>query len=393
MMGRNIELLKPLRQAYLVLLVLTIVCTATSSEHQRTSTHDREFLLGGDISALAEIEQHGGVFRDQGKPVDAIRILRNYGCNCFRLRLFVNPAYRNVVVNDLPYTIALARRIKAAGAKLLLNFHYSDTWADPGKQTKPKAWKDLDFESLERIIYEYTRDCILEFKKADVLPDMVQPGNEITPGMLWSDGKLQGVGKPEKQWENFTQLLKAAIRGVKDASANSNIRIVLHIHCGGDWSKTKWFFENIEKQRVPYDIIGLSYYPWWHGSMEDLRENLSNTASTFDKDIFVVETAYPNRSVRFSKSKEDKDKNMNWPMTPVGQKTFLEELIGTVRQTPKGHGLGVLWWYPESIPVKDLRVWYGGANALFDSDGNTLPAVNAFKEIAHRQNEKADFHN
>ncbi|MHC4168158.1 MAG: glycosyl hydrolase 53 family protein, partial [Planctomycetota bacterium] len=324
------------------------------------------------------IEQAGGVFRDAGKPGDAIEIMSGYGCNCFRLRLFVNPTGKNVVVNDLAYTIALAKRIKATGAKLLLNFHYSDTWADPGHQSKPKAWEELDFESLEGKVYEYTRDCIGEFKNAGVLPDMVQPGNEIAPGMLWPDGKLYGAGDPEKQWDKFARLLKAGVRGVEDASGGEDIRIVLHIHSGGDWSKTKWFFDNIEKHEVPYDVIGLSYYPWWHGSLDDLRENLRGTAATFGKDVFVVETAYPNRDVRISRAAKGADKNMRWPMTQAGQKAFLTELIATVRETPDGRGIGVLWWYPESIPVKGLRIWNGGAMAMFDGAGNSLPALSAF---------------
>jgi arabinogalactan endo-1,4-beta-galactosidase len=364
-----------------VLLVLTTVCGAMPSE----------FLVGGDISALTRIEQADGVFRDEGKPGDAIEIMSKYGCNCFRLRLFVNPTKQGAVVNDLAYTIALAKRIKAAGAKLLLNFHYSDTWADPGRQLKPKAWEDLDFDSLERTVYEYTRDCISQFKQAGVLPDMVQPGNEIAPGMLWPDGKLYGVGEPEKQWDKFARLLKAGARGVQDGAGGESVRIVLHIHCGGDWSKTKWFFENIEKRDVPYDIIGLSYYPWWHGSMQDLRENISNAVATFDKDIFVVETAYPNRPARVSKAKDGADKNMPWPMTPAGQEAFLTELIATVRETPKERGIGALWWYPESIPAKGLEIWYGGANAMFDREGNVLPSMNAFQEAVDKPKRKIDF--
>jgi len=381
MARKRTESTKLLQRTSVVLLVLTAVCRAMPSE----------FLVGGDISALTRIEQAGGVFRDEGKPGDAIEIMSDYGCNCFRLRLFVNPAGGNMVVNDLAYTIALAKRIKAAGARLLLNFHYSDTWADPGHQSKPKAWADLDFESLERTVYEYTCDCILEFKKAGVLPDMVQPGNEIAPGMLWPDGKLYGVGDPEKQWDKFARLLKAGVRGAEDGSGDDNVRIVLHIHSGGDSSKTKWFFDHIEKRNVPYDIIGLSYYPWWHGSMEDLKGNISKTAATFNKDIFVVETAYPHRDVRVSKGKDGADKNMRWPMTPTGQEVFLRELIATVREASGDRGIGVLWWYPESIPVKGLRIWYGGANAMFDGEGNALPSMNAFREAVHKPKRKIDF--
>lgn len=343
-----------------------------------TGEQSGEFLVGGDISALSKIEEHGGIYRDDGKPGDAIRIMESYGCNCFRLRLFVNPTHKNVVVNDLQYTIALAKRIKSSGSKLLLNFHYSDTWADPGHQNKPRDWADMEFDTLVETVYEYTRDCIQAFKNEGVLPEMVQIGNEITPGMLWPDGKLYGVGEPQEQWEKFSRLLKAGICGVKDAAGDSPVRIMLHVDKGGSWAKTRWFFENIEKHQIPYDIIGQSYYPWWHGTMDDLRENLENCANTFDKDIFVVETAYPYAAMEFRNPKES-EKNMQWPMTPEGQRSFLKDLISSVRETPNNRGIGVLWWYPESILVDGLHIWNGGKTGLFNANGEPLPAMEAFR--------------
>jgi len=324
--------------------------------------------------------------------MDAIQIMVRHGFNCFRLRLFVNPLPRDewggFTGNNLSYTIELAKRIKATGAKLLLDFHYSDTWSDPGHQTKPEAWKDLDFEALVKKVYNYTRECIAIMKQEGVLPDMVQPGNEITGGMLWPDGKLYGVGEPEEQWEKFTRLLKAAIQGVKDGAESEDVKIVIHIHAGGSWETTKWFFDNIEKHEVPYDIIGLSYYPWWQGSLDDLGENLNNTAMRFEKDILIVETAYPYRPLDFKWLKGANPAYMVWPSTPEGQKQFLTELLQTVSETPNGHGLGVLWWFPESIPVEGLTVWNGGATALFDQAGRVLPAMNAFKEFHEKQGER-----
>ena len=335
-------------------------------------------LLGGDISALEKIEECGGVFRDHGEPGDAIRIMVGRGANCFRLRLFVDPTGENVVVNDLAYTARLAKRIKAAGARWMLDFHYSDTWADPGNQRKPKAWEDLDFESLEKTVYDYTRGCISELKSEDVLPDFVQIGNEITPGMLWPDGRLHGVGEPDAQWDHFARLLAAGARGVRDAARGKDCRIVIHVHCGGDWQKTNWFFENVGRRHVPYDVVGLSYYPWWHGTLDDLRENLRRTSETFDKDVFVVETAYPHRQWDVSNKRGQSDEPMVWPHTPAGQADFLDALVRTVRETPNRRGLGVLWWFPESIPVDNLRIWHGGATALFDHQGNALPAMSVF---------------
>ena len=149
---------------------------------------------------------------------------------------------------------------------------------------------------------------------------------------------------------------------------------MIHIDRGGSWGVSRWFFSHLGKWNVRFDLIGLSYYPFLHGSMADLRHNLRRTAETFRKDIVVVETAYPYRDAqRWRKHK------MSWPVSPAGQKAFLADLIRTVRQTPGGRGAGVLWWYPESIPVEGLRVFRGGTTALFDETGSALPAVNAFR--------------
>jgi len=218
-----------------------------------------------------------------------------------------------------------------------------------------------------------------------ILPDMVQPGNEIAGGMLWPDGKLYGIGEPEERWEKFTRLLKAAVQGVEGAAEGENIQIALHLECGGNWEQTQWFFENIEKRGVPYDVIALSYYPWWHGSNDDLRENLHNTATRFDKDILIVETAYPHRALDVSSMEGADSANMRWPMTPEGQESFLTEIVQTVWETPNGHGLGVLWWYPEAIPVQGLSVWNDGATALFDQNGDVLPAMDVFRLLLEEQ--------
>ena len=347
-----------------------ILCSFCSGEEK---ADEREFLVGGDISMLTKIEEHGGVFREDGKPVDFLKILKKYGCNCQRLRIFVNPTYRNAVVQDTAYTIALAKRIKGHGMKLLLNFHYSDTWADPGHQKKPAALSSLDFEALVAKVTEYTSSVIDEFNKNNVLPDMVQIGNEITPGMLWPDGKLGAGDDVEAAWQRFTRLLKAGVQGVREPlKEGQNVCIMIHIDCGGDHKKTRWFFDNLNRNNVHYDIIGVSFYPWWHGTMDNLCENLRATTKKYGKDIMVVETAYPYRGDWSRK------KNMLWPVTPQGQYRFLTELVRTIRQVPEHRGIGVLYWYPESIPVKGLRIWNGGSTALFDTQGNTLPALKAF---------------
>jgi arabinogalactan endo-1,4-beta-galactosidase len=335
----------------------------------------KPFLFGGDISMLTKIEALGGVFREDGKPADPFAIFRRNGFNIARLRLFVNPNHENAVVNDLPYTLALAKRVKAAGMHFLLDFHYSDTWADPGHQTKPAAWENLDFDALVKKTHSYTANVLDACQRNGTPPDMVQIGNEISPGFLWPDGKLYGdaPGSPEEGWERFARLLRAGVAAVRQAEGSP--RVMIHIDKGGKAAATNRFFTSLQEHEIDFDVIGLSYYPWWHGSMADVRKNLRETARAFGKDIVVVETAYPYRGERWAEQP-----NMAWPVSPEGQRAFLTELIEAVRSTPGGRGIGVVWWYPEALPVKGLHAWRGGSNALFDSDGNALPALGVLRE-------------
>jgi len=335
-------------------------------------------LVGADVSALATIEQAGGVFRDGGQPGDAIAILRAHGARAFRLRLFVNPNDSDVVVNDLPYTERMAARVKAAGAKLLLDFHYSDTWADPGHQTTPAAWASLPLDSLELEVERYTDSVIATLKRAGTLPDIVQVGNEIDDGMLWPLGELYVPNADTlAAWQAFTGLLKAGIRGVRDALApGDTVRIMLHYSQGGSAAGTQWFFDHMSAYGVPYDLIGLSYYPFWHGTLAALTANLQATALRYGKDIMVVETSYPWRAGGWESMVNDAVA-MVWPATPQGQAQFVTDLVAAVAATPGGHGAGVFWWYPEAIQVPGLFVWGGGSLALFDSTGTVLPAAAA----------------
>jgi arabinogalactan endo-1,4-beta-galactosidase len=334
--------------------------------------------LGADISALERIEQAGGVFRDGGLPADAISILRSMGCNIFRLRIFVNPNHEEVQVNDLDYTVRMAGRIKAAGAKLLLDFHYSDTWADPGRQTTPAAWANLPFDSLEQQVEAYSADVITRLRQAGALPDIVQVGNEIDAGILWPLGRVGGTYDTPTQWDRFTRLLKAGIRGVRSAlGSGDSVRILLHYSQGASSGGTQWFFDHIDTYGVPYDIIGLSYYPWWHGPLAYLRDNLRTTALRYGRDVMVVETTHPWRAGGW----EDGATNlgaMTWAISPQGQAQFLWDVLDAVATVPNGRGAGVVWWYPEAIQVSGLFVWGGGSLALFDTGGNVLPAAAAF---------------
>ncbi|MEO8452781.1 MAG: glycosyl hydrolase 53 family protein [Gemmatimonadota bacterium] len=335
---------------------------------------------GGDISALERIEQAGGGFRAAGQAGDAIAILRAQGANFFRLRLFVEPNGDDVQVNDLPYTIRLAQRVKAAGARFLLDFHYSDTWAGPGHQVTPAAWTGLDLDALEQRVEAYSADVITRLKQAGALPDIVQVGNEIDGGILWPLGRVSGAqwDTPE-QWDHFTGLLKAGVRGVRSAlSVGDSVRVMLHYSAGGNAAATREFFDQMGAHGVSYDLIGLSYYPWWHGPLDELRNNLEATALRYGRDIMVVETSYPWRAGGWE-GMAPNTAAMIWPVSPVGQAQFLRAVLDAVAAVPGGRGTGVVWWYPEAIPVTGLFVWGGGSLALFDAGGAVLPAAAEFR--------------
>lgn len=314
------------------------------------------------MSFLAAAEQHGAVFRENGTARPGLQILKDHGYNWIRLRVFHAPTD---LPNSLDYTIALAKQAKQLGFKFLLDYHYADGWADPGKQPIPKAWQGMSHKQLVDAVFAYTRDTIAAFRDAGVLPDMVQIGNEITNGMLWPDGHL-----PEN-WDNFAQLIYAGVNGV-DAGRGNGVRpkIMIHIDRGGDWKGTKAFLDRLNSYEIPYDVIGQSYYPWWHGSLNDLRHNLEFMAREYRKPIMVVETAYNwkpgnylNRPAPFAES-------------PEGQREFLDELNRVVMQTPDGLGAGVFWWEP--AVEGPLRV-----RGYFDDQGNALPVITVFDRLAH----------
>ena len=198
----------------------------------------QDYAIGADVSFLAKCEQDGVVFKENGKPIDVLVVLREHHYNWIRLRLFVDPAAStDKLPNDLPYTLALAKRARVLGFHLLLDLHYADSWADPGKQPTPAAWSKLKHKQLVGQVFNYTRDTIATFAAQGVMPDMVQIGNEVTNGMLWPDGKL-----PDN-WDNFADSLKAGIAGV-DAGRGvaPRPRIMIHIERSGNYDAAVWFF-------------------------------------------------------------------------------------------------------------------------------------------------------
>jgi arabinogalactan endo-1,4-beta-galactosidase len=318
----------------------------------------QQFAVGADVSFLASAEQQGIVFKENGVPKPVLEILKDHGYNWIRLRIFVHPTD---LPNNLDYTIALAQRAKKLGFRILLDFHYSDTWADPGKQFIPVAWKSLKHKELVDQVFAYTRDTIAAFRDAGVMPDMVQTGNEITNGMLWPDGKL-----PDN-WDHFADLLRAAIGGV-DAGRGNLPRpvMMIQIERSGEPNEAIAFFDKLNSYNLPWNVIGLSYYPRWHGTIAQLRQTLHDLSFRYGKPIIVVETAYNWTPGDFIGKKTD------FPESPEGQKAFLQAVDKAVRETPRGLGRGVFWWEPAVAggPI--------AGRALFDDKHNALPAITAF---------------
>ena len=349
---------------------------------QTRAAEPAPFYEGGDVSMLPEIERAGGVYRVDVRPADAIAIMRERGCNLFRVRLFVNPdpdfKKTDGATQDLVYVRALARRIKSAGAAFMLDLHYSDSWADPGHQVTPAAWKDLDFDALERKMHEYTASVLKEFDGDDLTPDMVQVGNEIASGMLWPQGRIVDRKTPEEdrvQWSRLARLINAGSRAVREASTpQGKIKVVVHIHGGGRAGLPQWFLGKLHQNPVDYDVLAVSFYPAWDDKLDALKQNMRDVIKTYDKPVIVAETSYP-----WKKMEGAKDRSlMTWPMTPAGQEQFLRDLTAAMKEMPDGKGLGFVWWYPEAIPVTGLRIWRGGAEGLFDEKGSPLPTWRAF---------------
>jgi arabinogalactan endo-1,4-beta-galactosidase len=340
-------------------------------------------IRGADISSLTKSEDYGGVYRTElGKKGDAPRILASHGLNWARLRVWVDPADG---YHDKDELLRMARRLKRNGMELLVDLHYSDTWADPGHQTKPAAWQSLTFEQLKQAVYDHTYDVCRSLKRQHTTPAMIQLGNELNSGMLWPDGHTWDP----PNWDNLAQLLIAGYDAVKACSPRT--QVMLHLANGGDNGLYRWWFDNITARGVPFDVIGVSYYSYWHGSLADLQYNLNDITTRYNKDVAVVETAYP-----FTLADDDGWENIidleseltvGYPATQEGQAAMLRDVMSIVRAVPNGRGLGVFYWDATWTGVpgngwdpadpSSGNAWEN--QALFDFSDRALPALREFR--------------
>lgn len=338
-----------------VLLIKTLALENVAAQQpDSVSTVDINYAVGADLSFLKSAEDRGVEFKENGQVKPGLEIFSDHGYNWIRLRLFHSP---DRLPNDLEYTIELAREAQEHGFKFLLDYHYADSWADPGKQPIPAAWDTTNVEVLIDSVYQYTKNTIEAFREAGVMPEMVQIGNEVRNGMMWPLGKL-----PEN-WDNFAALFKAGVDGV-DAGRGQAPRplIMLHYDNGADTDGAKQYYDKFNFYNIPYDIIGLSYYPWWHGNLLQLRENLLSLVDNYDKDIVLVETGY--------RPHEYEEHNAPYPEDIPGgpRKAFLEDVNETLLNVSSRKIKGVFWWEPASRCGSDY----------FDEDCNVRPVINVF---------------
>ena len=296
-------------------------------------------MLGADISFLPQLEARGIKFSDKGVQKDAIQILKDHGFNYVRLRLFHNPSLESGYSPqkgfcDLAHTLQMAKRVKAAGLKLLLDFHYSDYWADPEKQYKPAAWKGLSFPVLKDSVYRYTRSVVQALKAQGTTPDMVQVGNEVNHGIIWPEGHVSNL-------DSLAQLIKAGTEAT--LSVDPSIQMMLHIALGGQADESAFFIEQMRERNVPFDVIGQSYYPKWHGTLSDLENNLTELANRYG-DVILVE---------YSQLKK--------------------EVADIAFNLPGGRGKGTCIWEP-------LNTW----EKIFDGEGKSNDLILVYDEIARR---------
>ena len=336
------------RLAFLGLLLLSPLARADT------------FAKGGDVGWLQQMEASGFIFRDaNGKPADCLKILKDHGMDTLRLRVWVNPSQDPRSGHCSRDEVAvMAERAHKAGFRIMIDFHCSDTWADPSHQAKPAAWAAHDFDQLKNDVFNHTTDVLKAIKARGVTPEWVQVGNEIANGMLWPDGHFP------KNAKNLAELINEGHRAVK--AINPRIKVIVHLDGGHDNARFRWFFDQMEKHGTKYDIIGLSYYPWWQKdkkdfrqSIDDLGKNLTDMASRYQRPVMVVEVGG-----------EDSQ--------PAETRAMLEAVIRKVRAVPEHKGLGVIYWEPQAAPS-----WSHYKLSCWNNDGRPTEALEAFLERGH----------
>lgn len=362
------------------------------------------FIKGMDISSLKELEELGAKYYMNGQEKGLLEILKEYRVNSIRLRLWNDPYSETGIpygagTSDLETTMELGRRVLDMGFGFLLDLHYSDFWADPGKQRIPKAWRGLDEAQLEKAVYGFTRNTLLTMKEQHVFPTLIQVGNELSNGLLWPYGKVPN-------YDTIARFINAGIRAVR--SVDSQIPIMLHLDNGGNNTLYREWFDAFMKRGEDFQIIGLSYYPFWHGTLQQLEDNMRDISERYGKELIVAEVSMghtlrdykdyeklPDEARKGMAAKPELAAKVEYPMTLQGQCDFMQDFLTRISRVKGARGF--YYWEPGWLPVPGSG-WANeealafieekgpGGNewanqALFDYDGNALPALEIIKDF------------
>jgi len=337
----------------LMSLMVSLLYSCNTSKNIQT-TSKSSFAKGADVGWLPQMEATGYKFYDtDGSEKDCLQLLKDRGMNTIRLRVWVNPNDDKASGHcSKEETVVMALRAQKMGMRIMIDFHYSDSWADPGKQFKPKAWENHTFSELMKDVYDHTFDVLSALKSAGVTPEWVQVGNEIPGGMMWPEGST-------KNWSQLAQLLNKGYEATK--AIDAKIKVIVHLDEGNNSEKFRWFFDNATANNVKYDVIGLSYYPFWikkdyTETIADLANNLNDMATRYNKEVMVVEVG----------GEYDKVQNTY---------EMLAATIKAVKAVPNNKGLGVIYWEPQGE-----KSWSHYSLSAWQSDGKPSPALDAFKE-------------
>ena len=359
------------------LLLLTALTTASVAQNPSR-------LVGGDMSLLPSYEAASvKYFTQSGTRINDVLTYvasSEVGWNAIRVRLFVDPAKasdedkKQGVCQDLDYVTALGKRIKEAGLQFLLDFHYSDSWADPSKQNKPSAWSSMSVEELNDVMYSYTKECLQHLVSNQATPDYIQIGNEISYGMLWQTGRVHANNTD--RWDVFAGFLNQGAKACREVCPKA--RIIIHIERAGNHSYTLNYYTKLDKYNVDYDIIGLSYYPFWHKGLDQLSTTLNTLEKNFpNREVQIVETAY---YYQYKPSTGYDSESAPWAVTPAGQKEYVDALIAELEK--HSNVTGLYWWFPEENGYQNSVIGSWVNRGLFNNGNRrALPALYALKNF------------
>lgn len=369
-------------------------------------------ILGVDVSTYLEELEHGAEYFAGARRIDPLDAFLANGVDAMRIRVWNDPKSEDGMPYlagncDIAAYVNLARLAKSKGFRLMMDLHYSDFWADPGKQMIPKAWRGFDIDQMTAAVYEFTRDCLRIAKENGVAPEWVQVGNEITNGMLWPVGRLENPDGSRGNYENFCRLVAAGCRACREELPETEI--VLHLERSNDQAVYQEFFTHILEADIPFDVIAASYYPYWHGTPEELFANLRE-CRRFGKELMVAELGYGFTTESYVLDGEQKRLVINserayvpgiterYPLTPDGQAAFVRDFL--VRAREEGID-GVFYWEPLWIPGEGI-CWASPAGqayiheegkstanewanqCLFDYHGQILPAFGQYKNVSQK---------